>query len=128
MSKLVLIAEDDESIVASLDFLMRRSGFRTAIARDGIAALLEARQRLPDLVLLDVMLPGKSGLEVCTELRADARCAGMHVVMLTAKTAGGDAQRGFEAGADDYLLKPFSTRELLAKVNQLLAASVGTRA
>jgi len=121
MSKLVLIAEDEESIVASLDFLMRRSGYRTLIARDGATAHTEARQHRPDLVLLDVMLPGKSGLEVCKAMRADESLAGMHIVMLTAKTAAGDAERGFAAGADDYLLKPFSTRELLAKVDALLA-------
>ena len=128
MSKLVLIAEDEESIVASLDFLMRRSGYRTAIARDGPDALAEAQHCCPDLVLLDVMLPGKSGLDVCKAMRADARLAGMHILMLTAKTAAGDAERGFEAGADDYLLKPFSTRELLAKVDALLAEVPGAPA
>jgi DNA-binding response OmpR family regulator len=121
VSKLVLIAEDEESIVATLQFLMQKSGYRTVIARDGESALTEARHDPPDLVLLDVMLPIRSGLEVCKALRADARLASTHVVMLTARTGSGDTARGYEAGANDYLLKPFSTRELLAKVKAVLA-------
>ena len=120
MSKRVLIAEDEESIVASLDFLMRQCGFATRVARDGEAAIASLGDFRPDLVLLDLMLPGRSGLEVCRAIRADAALGATRVLMLTAKGGVHDQARGMEAGADYYLTKPFSTRELVARAKALL--------
>lgn len=120
MSKRVLIAEDEENIVASLEFLMRQCGYATRIARDGEAAVAALGDFTPDLVVLDIMLPGRSGFDVCRAVRADVRCAGTRVLMLTARGSPADAARGFEAGADAYLTKPFATRELVSRARELL--------
>ena len=119
----VLIAEDEESILASLDFLMRQCGYETRVARDGARAIASLAEYRPDLVLLDLMLPGASGLEVCRAIRADASLAATRVLMLTAKGGANDEALGMAAGADDYLTKPFSTRELVARAKALLGAA-----
>ena len=124
MAKRVLIAEDEPSIVTSLEFLMRRAGYETRVASDGEEALQLLPVFRPHLVLLDIMLPRRSGLEVCREIRADASLAGTRVLMLTAKGGQRDQERGVEAGADDYLTKPFSTQELVARAQALLADPV----
>jgi DNA-binding response OmpR family regulator len=116
----VLIAEDEDSIVASLEFLMRRCGFETFIARDGESAIACLPEFRPDLVLLDIMLPGRSGFEVCVAIRADADLEGTRVLMLTARGGTGEEARGMAAGADDFMIKPFSTHELVARVRALL--------
>ena len=118
--KRVLIAEDEASIVASLEFLMRRCGYETRVARDGNAALQSVAEFRPDVVILDIMLPARSGFEVCRAIRADAATRTTRVLMLTAKGGGGDAANGIAAGADDYMIKPFATQELVARVNALL--------
>ena len=120
MSACVLIAEDEESIIASLEFLMRKAGYQTRVARDGDSALACAAEFLPRLVVLDIMLPGRSGFEICERLRADPRLAGTRVLMLTARSSADDEARGVDAGADAYMTKPFSTHELVARVRSLL--------
>jgi DNA-binding response OmpR family regulator len=121
VAKRVLIAEDEPSIVTSLEFLMRRAGYETRVAADGEEALQLLAVFRPHLVLLDIMLPRRSGLEVCRLIRADAALAGTRVLMLTAKGGQRDHERGIEAGADDYVTKPFATRDLVARAQALLA-------
>jgi DNA-binding response OmpR family regulator len=121
MAQRVMIAEDEPNIVTSLEFLMRKAGFDTRIARDGEEALGVLMAFRPDVVLLDVMLPRRSGLEVCRFIRAEPSLAGTRVLMLTAKGGRNDHQNGLEAGADEYLTKPFSTQELLERVKALAA-------
>ena len=119
-NKHVLIADDEANIVISLEFLMKREGHRVTVARDGEAALAAIRTERPDLVLLDVMMPGKSGFEVCQAVRADESLAGVKILMLSAKGRDTDLAKGSALGADAYMTKPFSTRELADKVRELL--------
>jgi DNA-binding response OmpR family regulator len=121
MATRVMIAEDEPNIVTSLEFLMRKAGYDTRIARDGEEALGVLTAFRPDVVLLDVMLPRRSGLEVCRFIRAEPSLAGTRVLMLTAKGGRNDHRSGLEAGADEYLTKPFSTQELLGRVKALAA-------
>jgi DNA-binding response OmpR family regulator len=116
----VLIADDEPNIVISLEFLMKREGYRVSVARDGNAALDTIRRERPDLVLLDVMMPGKGGFEVCQAVRADDTLAGVKILMLSAKGRDTDLAKGTALGADAYMTKPFSTRELADKVRELL--------
>ena len=118
--KKVLIADDEPNIVVSLEFLMQREGYAVSIARDGAEALEAIRRERPDLVLLDVMMPGKSGYEVCQAVRADESLAGVKILMLTAKGRDTDVAQGQGVGADGYVTKPFSTRELAARVREML--------
>jgi DNA-binding response OmpR family regulator len=122
MSKKVLIADDEANIVISLEFLMKREGHAVSIARDGPTALAAIRSAKPDLVLLDVMMPGLSGFEVCQAVRADEALAGVKILMLSAKGRDTDIAKGQAMGADAYMTKPFSTRELAEKVRELLGA------
>jgi len=116
----VLIAEDEPSIVVSLEFLLRAHAYEVRVARDGEEALRLADSFVPDLVLLDVMMPVRNGFEVCRTLRGNPVLSGVKILMLTAR--GSDAERatGFGAGADAYMTKPFSTQALLASVRGLL--------
>jgi two-component system response regulator RegX3 len=113
----VLVVEDEESISEALSFLLRKEGFDVAVANSGPSALTEFDRSGADVVLLDLMLPGLSGLEVCRQLRQRADVA---VVMLTAKDSEVDKVVGLEIGADDYVTKPFSTRELVARIRAVL--------
>ncbi|CAN7701270.1 response regulator [Variovorax sp. LjRoot290] len=123
MAYKVLIADDEPNIVISLEFLMKREGHAVSIARDGQQALELIRSLQPDLVLLDVMMPFKSGLEVLQAVRADEEIAATKILLLTAKGRETDVAKGMALGADAYMTKPFSTRELAARVRQLLSSS-----
>jgi DNA-binding response OmpR family regulator len=116
----VLIADDDPDIRDLVMFKLQRSGHEVIAAADGDEALSEVRAVLPDLVLLDIMMPRRTGIEVCRELRDDPATARLPVILLTAKAQEADIERGFKAGANDYIVKPFSPRELLMRVNQAL--------
>lgn len=120
MSKKVLIADDEPNILISLEFLMQREGHAVSVARDGDEALAAIRRDRPNLVLLDVMMPGKSGFDVCQAVRADPDLAGVKILMLTAKGRDTDLAKGTALGADAYVTKPFSTQELAARVRELL--------
>ena len=120
MSHKVLIADDEPNILISLEFLMKREGHQVLLARDGIEALALIRSERPALVLLDVMMPGKSGIEVCQAVRADEALAGTLILMLTAKGRDTDVAKGLGVGADGYITKPFSTRELAQRVRDML--------
>lgn len=120
MAKKVLIADDEPNIVLSLEFLMKKAGFEVAVARDGEEALAQVAAFNPDLVLLDIMMPKKSGYEVCDILRADPERAGMKIVMLSAKGRDTEVAKGMALGADAYVTKPFSTKDLVARVAELL--------
>jgi two-component system alkaline phosphatase synthesis response regulator PhoP len=113
----ILIVEDDAKTAASVDMYLRHAGFRTDVARSGPDALDKARDGKPDLVILDLMLPGLGGLEVCAALRAESN---VPIIMLTARSTEDDKLRGLEIGADDYVTKPFSPRELVARVRVVL--------
>jgi two-component system, OmpR family, alkaline phosphatase synthesis response regulator PhoP len=122
MTHRILIVDDEPNIVISLEYLMRREGYAVAVAGDGEAALQAAGATPPpDLVVLDVMLPRLSGFEVCRRLRADPRLPGLRILMLTARGGEAEVTRGADLGADAYVTKPFSTRELMARIRELLA-------
>ena len=121
MAHKVLVVDDEPNIVISLEFLMKKEGFEVAVAGDGEEALAKVASFNPDLILLDVMMPKKSGFEVCEALRADPARAGLQIVMLTAKGRDTEVAKGLALGADAYVTKPFSTKDLLAKVKDLLA-------
>jgi len=120
MGQHILIVDDEPSIVISLEFLMRREGFEVSVATDGEEALQALARRTPDLVILDIMLPKLNGFEVCQRIRADARWLGIKVLMLTAKGRETEVAKGLGVGADAYVTKPFSTRDLVAQVKRLL--------
>ena len=116
----ILIADDEPNIVTALEYLLRESGYEVDIARTGDEALARIRDGRPDLVLLDVMMPWRSVYDVCRELRASPQLSGVKVVMLSAKGAHADVGKGLQAGANLYITKPFSNRDLLDKIRALL--------
>ncbi|MFG1292084.1 response regulator transcription factor [Xanthobacter versatilis] len=124
----VLIADDEPNIVVSLEFMMKREGFDVLVARDGRQALDTIRREHPRLVLLDATMPGMSGFDVCEAVRADADVRSTCIVMLTAKGRETDMARGVGAGADAYVTKPFSTRDLVQQVKDMLARDTAARA
>lgn len=123
MTQKILIVDDEPNIVISLEFLMQQSGYEVGIARDGEEALAQVEAFRPDLVLLDVMLPLRNGFEVCQKIRENRDWDRIKVLMLSAKGRDVDASKGLTLGADAYITKPFSTRELIEKVRGLLAHS-----
>src|SRR5688572_18368683 len=123
MAKTVLVIDDEPELVKLLDFNLTKAGYLVLTARDGEAGLAAARRHSPDVVVLDVMMPGLDGLEVCKRLRSETSTAGVPILMLTAKAEEADRVLGLELGADDYLTKPFGLRELQARVKALLRRS-----
>lgn len=123
--KKILIADDEPNILISLEFLMKREGYTVVLARDGQEALSVIAGERPDLVLLDVMMPIKTGFDVCHEVRANDALKDTLIVMLTAKGRDTDVAKGLALGANAYMTKPFSTKELVQKVQELLAAAPG---
>ncbi|EGJ09280.1 MULTISPECIES: response regulator transcription factor [Rubrivivax] len=119
--KTVLLADAEANSVIPLEFLMKREGWRVLVARDGIEALDTARREHPDLLLMDVVMPGRSGFEVLQALRADEACATTKCLLLSARCGETDVAQGLGLGADAYVAKPFSTRELAERVRQLLS-------
>lgn len=126
--ELILVADDDEDIVRFVEVNLRLEGFEVATASDGELALESAYDLMPDLMLLDVMMPRIDGFEVCQRLRADPRTKNMSVIMLTAKSLSADKVVGLTAGADDYMIKPFDPVELVARVKSALRRSREMRA
>jgi len=116
----ILIADDEPNIVTSLEFLMRSSDYEVRVARNGEEALRLAESFRPDLVLLDVMMPLRSGFDVCQKIRENPVLRGMKIVMLTAKGRDAERNRGVDLGANAYVTKPFSTKELMNTVRGLL--------
>ena len=120
MSASVLVADDDPNIVLSLEFLMKRAGYRVRVARDGEQVLAAMQAETPDLVLLDLMMPGRSGYDLCHVIRDNPAWKQVRVVMVTARGQSVERAKGLALGADDYITKPFSTRDVVARVRRLL--------
>jgi DNA-binding response OmpR family regulator len=116
----ILIVEDEKDIARMIDYNLKKEGYRTVLTHDGPAGVAAAGRERPDLMILDLMLPGVDGLEVCRRLKKDDKTAGIAIIMLTAKSGETDRVVGLEMGADDYVTKPFSVRELLARVRAVL--------
>ncbi|HEX9574069.1 MAG TPA: response regulator transcription factor [Myxococcales bacterium] len=124
----VLIVDDERDLVRLLEFNLQQAGFETAAAYAGVEALEKVRQRVPDLVVLDLMLPDIPGNEVCRQLKASPRTRHVPVLMLTARTDEVDRVVGFEVGADDFVTKPFSVRELVLRIRAILRRGGGAEA
>jgi two-component system, OmpR family, phosphate regulon response regulator PhoB len=124
---LVLIVDDERDLRALLDFNLRQAGWRTAQAESGAEALARARSLRPDVIVLDLNLPDVSGMDVCRLLRSDADTRELPILMLTARSAEEDRVQGLELGADDYLSKPFSVRELVLRVDAVARRRPGSK-
>jgi DNA-binding response OmpR family regulator len=120
MTRSVLLVDDEPNIVLSLEFLMKQAGYDVRVARDGEAALKAVAESPPDLVLLDVMMPKRDGYDVCQTIRANPAWKSVRIIMLTAKGRDIEREKGLALGADDYITKPFSTREVVQRVKQFL--------
>lgn len=120
MTKKILVCDDDLYILQAVGRVVREEGYNLITAEDGDAALRLARKEMPDLVLLDVMMPKMNGMEVCHELKSDPTTARIHVILLTAMGQERDMQEGIKCGANEYMTKPFSSRKLRKKLHDLL--------
>jgi DNA-binding response OmpR family regulator len=120
MTHSVLVVDDEPHILHSLEFLMKREDYDVRVARDGEAALQAIDEQCPDLILLDVMMPKRDGYSVCQTIRANPAWKDLRIIMLTAKGRDIEREKGLALGADDYITKPFSTRDLLKLVRQYL--------
>ena len=120
MGKKILIADDEPNIVVSLEFLMKQQGYEVKVARDGEEALAAVAAFGPDLILLDVMMPRMSGYDLCQKVRENPAWQGIKIIMLSAKGRDVEVTKGMAVGADAYVTKPFSTKDLLARVREML--------
>lgn len=120
MNEKILVVEDEKDIARMIDYNLKKEGYRTIVRYDGPAGVAAAAAERPVLVILDLMLPGMDGLEICRRLKGDPKTSGAAIIMLTAKSGETDRVVGLEMGADDYITKPFSVRELLARVRAVL--------
>jgi DNA-binding response OmpR family regulator len=118
--KKVLVCDDELYILESVSFVVRQEGYDVLTAEDGNQGLLLFREEHPDLVLLDVMMPGRTGYEVCREIKSDKRSSGTYVILLTAMGQERDVEDGYRSGADEYMTKPFSPRFLRKRLHELL--------
>ena len=125
MLETILIVDDEPDVVDLLAFNLQKAGYKTITARDGKIALQKARNEMPSLMVLDLMLPQLEGSEVCKQLKADPKTAAIPIIMLTARAEEVDRVLGLELGADDYVTKPFSPRELVARVKTVLRRTQG---
>ncbi len=128
MKQQILIVDDEPDLIRLLEYSLQQAGFETATAADGESALAKARRRVPDLIVLDLMLPDLPGTEVCRQLRADKRTQAVPVIMLTARGDEVDRVVGFELGADDFVTKPFSVREVVLRIRAILRRGAGSDA
>ena len=117
----VLIVDDEPNILLSLQFLMKKNGYEVRTAKDGEEALAEISRAAPDLVLLDVMMPKMDGFSICERIRATPEWRDMRIIMLTARGRDIEREKGLALGADDYITKPFSTKDAIARVEAVLA-------
>ncbi len=120
MSRSVLIVDDEAYIVTSLEFVMKSAGFEVGVAYDGEEALAKVAEMVPDLVILDVMMPKLDGFQVCETIRANPLWKSVRIIMLTAKGRDAERNKGMSLGADDFLTKPFSTRDILKRAQEIL--------
>ena len=118
--KKILVVDDEPHVIKSLTFVLTREGYDVSSAENGEDAMAEIRQSKPSLVFLDVMMPKKNGYEVCREVKQDSRLRDIHVIMLTAKGQEADREKGLDAGADEFMTKPFSPVGIVEKVRELL--------
>jgi DNA-binding response OmpR family regulator len=125
MSKTILIVDDEAYIVTSLEYVMQSAGFEVAVAYDGVEALEKVAETVPALVILDLMMPKLDGFEVCKKIRENPLWKDIRIIILTAKGRDIERKKGMSLGADDYMTKPFSTRDILNRVKELLAESEG---
>jgi len=124
MARSVLVVDDEPNIVLSLEFLMKQAGLEVRTASDGQAALEAVRSQLPDLILLDISMPNGDGFEVCRKIRANPDWRGVRIIMLTAKGRDSEREKGLAAGADDYITKPFSTHDVINRVEAQIGGAV----
>ncbi|AWK86389.1 response regulator transcription factor [Azospirillum thermophilum] len=120
MKPTILVADDEPSIVLSLQVLLQKAGFEVRVARNGEEAIASVEAGVPDLILLDAMMPRRDGFDVCQSLRANPACRDLPIIMLTARSRDVERQKGMALGATDYITKPFSTRDLVATVRRHL--------
>ena len=125
MARSVLVVDDEPNIVLSLEYLLQQAGYEVRVARSGEEAVTAIAARVPDLIVLDVMMPTLDGYHVCETIRADPKLRSVRILMLTAKSRDVEREKALALGADDYITKPFSTRELVERVKTILGPGGG---